>query len=131
MSKVTLIKEFLTSISTGGSFESVRKFYHPDAVQIEFPNLLAKEKIERDIKKIEEAADRGKKVMISQNFEVIKSYEVANVVIIEAIWTGILAIDLGTKSTGATVTAHFAQFYEFEGALILRQRNYDCFENFL
>jgi len=47
---------------------------------------------------------------------------------VEATWHGTLAIAVGTLPAGATMKAHFAMFFEFEGDRIRRQRNYDCFE---
>jgi ketosteroid isomerase-like protein len=46
----------------------------------------------------------------------------------EAIWTGVLAIRLGTLAEGAEMKAHFAMFFEFREGKIRLQRNYDCFE---
>jgi hypothetical protein len=51
-------------------------------------------------------------------------------VIIEAIWTGTLAIPLGNIPIGGQMKAWFAQFYEFKDGKIIKQRNYDCFEPF-
>ena len=45
-----------------------------------------------------------------------------------ALWTGALAVPLGTLAAGAVMRAHFALFFEMEGGLIRVQRNYDCFE---
>ena len=33
-----------------------------------------------------------------------------------------------TESTGASMKAHFAMFFEFREGRIALQRNYDCFE---
>ena len=35
-----------------------------------------------------------------------------------------------TLAAGAEMRAHFAMFLDFDGGLIRRQRNYDCFEPF-
>jgi hypothetical protein len=54
-----------------------------------------------------------------------------NEVIIEAIWTGVLSIPVGKLAVGSEMKAYFAQFFEFKNGKITKQRNYDCFENFL
>lgn len=41
-----------------------------------------------------------------------------------------MAIPFGNKKAGDEMVAYFAQFYEFEGDKIIKQRNYDCFETF-
>ncbi|WP_020561127.1 nuclear transport factor 2 family protein [Thiofilum flexile] len=131
MSKLNIVVKFLRVLSEGGSPESLREFYHPQAIQTEFPNLLTKVKVDRNTEELITAAEQGKKVLTSQHYEILKSYEFGNVVVIEAAWTGVLAIPIGKKVAGDTMSAQFAQFYEFEDDLILKQRNYDCFENFI
>jgi hypothetical protein len=49
-------------------------------------------------------------------------------VVLEAIWTGTLAVGFGTLKPGDQLRARFAQIFEFKDGLIWRQRNYDCFE---
>ena len=51
-----------------------------------------------------------------------------NFVIMEVLWTGKLAIAVGTLPEGGEMKAHFAVFLEFGGGKIVAQRNYDCFE---
>ena len=67
--------------------------------------------------------EKGKNVLKKQTYEVVKSYEVENTVIIEAIWRGELAIPIGSKAAGDEMKAYFAQFFEFEGDKIIKQRN--------
>ncbi len=52
----------------------------------------------------------------------------ANVVALEVLWTGTLAVALGTLPVGGQMRAHFAMFLEFRDGKIVAQRNYDCFE---
>jgi ketosteroid isomerase-like protein len=61
----------------------------------------------------------------------VKSYTIGNSVIIEAVWTGTLAMPLGSIPIGGQLKANFAQFFEFADGKIIRQRNYDCFEPFI
>ena len=51
-------------------------------------------------------------------------------VAVETIWTGTLAIPLGSIPTGGQLRAQFGVFFELRAGQITRQRNYDCFDPF-
>lgn len=105
-------------------------FYHPDIEQIEYPNTLTKNTTIRKLNDLKLAAEKGKQVLQKEEYEILNSYTVGNTVILEALWTGTLAIPLGSIPVGGQMKAHFAQFFEFKDGKIIRQRNYDCFEPF-
>ncbi len=125
------VKSFLAALSNGKYGEDLRDYYHPDIIQTEYPNLLTKEKTDRDLGKLLEASRSGIKVLLSQRYELVNAYEFENVVIIEAIWIANIAVPIGKIPAGGEMSAHFAQFFEFKDGKIIRQRNYDCFTNFM
>ena len=47
---------------------------------------------------------------------------------LEVLWTGKLAVALGSLSAGSEMRAHSAIFFEFKDGRIVGQRNYDGFE---
>ena len=122
---------FIEAIGEGKSGEELNEFYDETVVQIEYPNLLTKKIIERSLSQVKDASISGKKVISSQKYEIVKSFSSEDTVIIEAIWSGKLAISLGNLNAGDEMKAYFAQFFEFKNHKIVNQRNYDCFENFL
>ena len=126
-----IVTEFLKALSDGKSGDELKQFYDEEVVQTEYPNLLTGKTIERNLVEILEASVRGKQVITSQNYEITKSYAVDDNVIIEAIWTGVLAIPLGKLAAGDEMKAYFSQIYEFKNGKIIKQRNYDCFEKFV
>lgn len=126
-----IVNEFLKAISDGKSGNELKRFYDEDVIQIEFPNLLTRKIIERNLNDILEASVKGKQVISNQKYEIIKSYAVDDNVIIEAIWTGVLAIPVGKLAAGDEMKAYFSQIFEFRNGKIVKQRNYDCFENFM
>ena len=128
---VELAIEFIKAVSEGKIGEELNNFYDKSANQIEYPNLLTKKIVERNLDAIKDSSIKGKQVISIQNYEIIKAYSCGNTVIIEAIWTGRLAIPLGKLKAGDEMKAYFAQFFEFRDGKIVKQRNYDCFENFL
>ena len=126
-----IVHEFLQAISQGKSGDELKDFYDEDVIQTEFPNLLTRKTIKRNLNDILDASIRGKQVISSQNYEIIKSYAVDDFVIIEAIWTGILAVPVGKLAAGDKMKAYFSQIFEFKNGKIIAQKNYDCFEDFV
>ena len=126
-----IVKEFLKALSEGKSGDELSYFYAKDVIQTEYPNSLSKKITERNFHEILEASIRGKQAISKQKYEIVKSYSVDDVIIIEAIWTGILSIPVGKLAVGDEMKAYFAQFIEFKNGKIIKQRTYDCFENFL
>lgn len=125
-----IVKNYLQALQNRNAFADIAPFYHPQAVQVEYPNTLTKKLVERDLEKLETASDRGKQVLEQENYEVLKAYQCGNTVIVEVIWTATLKVPIGTIHAGEEMKAYFAQVFEFEGNRIIRQRNYDCFEPF-
>jgi hypothetical protein len=127
---VQIAQQFIKALQNRNSAEELIPFYHQDVEQIEFPNTLTKNKTIRNLEDLKLASERGKKVLQKEEYEVVKSYTFENIVIIEVIWTGTLAIPIGNIPAGGQMKAYFAQFYEFKDDKIIKQRNYDCFEPF-
>ncbi len=131
MTNLTQIaEEFIKTLQNRNSSEELIRFYDKDIEQTEFPNILTKSKTVRNLDELKQAAEKGRKVLLKEEYHILKSYSVDNTVIIEALWTGTLAIPIGNIPIGGQMKAHFAQFYEFKDGKIIRQRNYDCFEPF-
>ncbi len=122
---------FIEVIGEGKSGKELNEFYDESALQIEYPNLLTKRIIKRNLSEIKDASISGKKVISNQKYEIVKSFSIEDTVIIEAIWSGKLSIPLGKLNAGDELKAYFAQFFEFKDNKIVKQCNYDCFENFL
>lgn len=62
--------------------------------------MLTKNLAERDVDAVAQGFEKGKMVLKRQTYEIIKSYETENTVIIEAIWKAELAIPIGSKAVG-------------------------------
>jgi ketosteroid isomerase-like protein len=97
-------------------------------IQEEFPNAFLPEGARRRLDELRDAAARGRKVMASQTFEILNMVASGDTVVVEANWTGTLAVPLGEKTpAGSVMRARFAQFFELRDGKIVKQRNYDCF----
>jgi ketosteroid isomerase-like protein len=81
----------------------------------------------RNLTSLKEASIKGRQIIDKQSYEITNTCHAGNSVILEARWTGILAIPLGNLKAGDKMEAYFAQFFEFKDGKIYRQRNYDCF----
>jgi hypothetical protein len=125
-----IVKDFIKAVEKRNSFDEIAKFYHPDVIQIEYPNAVTKNIKIRTLQDLEKVAEQGRQVVREEHYEIINSYVCNNIVIVEVIWKAASAIEIGTAPAGSLIQAYFAQFFEFKDGKIFRQRNYDCFENF-
>ena len=122
-----LAREYLASIGTADELGGLR-FFADDVVQIEFPNRLVPNGATRDLAALRDAAERGRKVMTAQRFEVVNAIASGEQVAVEALWTGTLAVPLGSIPAGGQMRARFAIFLTYRDGKIVRQHNYDCFD---
>lgn len=124
-----IVRDFYATV--GGEPGASLGFYAPDVVQEEFPNRFLPEGATRGLEELREAAARGRKAMSAQTFEIVRMYAEGDTVIVEADWSGTLAIPLGEQTPAGTVMrAKFAQVIQLIDGKIVRQRNYDCFYPF-
>ena len=125
-----IVIEFLKMLEDRSSSSELEKFYHPEIQQIEYPNAILKTTAFRNIQDLKDGSERGKSIMSKETYEIKKLISFEDTVILEAIWTGTISINIGNLKAGENMKAYFAQFFEFKDDKIYRQRNYDCFEPF-
>jgi ketosteroid isomerase-like protein len=124
---LTIARRYLGAIERGDPQANLA-FFAEDVVQEEFPNRLVPQGATRDLAALREAAERGRKVMTAQRYEILNAVANGDQVALEVRWTGTLAVPFGAIPAGGQMRARFAVFLEFRGGKIARQRNYDCFE---
>ncbi len=125
-----VVVDFLKMVENRESPSELDKFYHPEVEQIEFPNAITKNTAFRSLQDLKDGSERGKAIMSKERCEIKKLYSFDETVILEAVWKGTIAMDIGKLKAGEEMVAYFAQFFEFKDGKIYRQRNYDCFEPF-
>jgi ketosteroid isomerase-like protein len=123
-------RAYVAAVEGGAAGEELAAFYHADAVQQEFPNRLAPSGVQRDLSEILRSAEAGQKLMERQIFDIHTVTEVGDRVIVEYTWRGGPRTPVGTVRAGEAMSARICQVIEYEDGLIIRQRNYDCFEPF-
>ncbi|WP_438295893.1 nuclear transport factor 2 family protein [Streptomyces sp. HUAS TT7] len=116
------------AVSRRATGEELAPFFHENAVQRELPNLLFPDGVRRDLPAVLQAAERGRKALSRQRFEVHHAVADGDQVALEVTWTGTLASPLGDLPAGHVLRAHIAVFLEFRDGGIYSQRNYDCYE---
>ena len=127
MSLLELAKAYFSAIEAR---TDLSPHFCSDVVQREFPNQLVREGALRDLAALQEGQEKGKRVLVSEKYEIVDSVENGDRLALEVIWTGTLAIPLGSLPAGGTMKAHFGVFLTFREGRIYRQHNYDCFDPF-
>jgi ketosteroid isomerase-like protein len=125
---VTLVREYLAAISRGETGDAMKRFYDPGFEQTEFPNVLNPKGQHSDLADSLARAEKGKKLLSAQTYDVRSAIGAGDSVALEVDWTGTLAIPALGLPAGGKMKAHFAMFLEMRSGKIWRQRNYDCFE---
>ncbi|MDT7816702.1 MAG: hypothetical protein QOJ42_6618 [Acidobacteriaceae bacterium] len=122
------VRTYLAAIESGEAGVLLRSFFTEDIRQIELPNRLNPSGQQSDLGGMLQRNEQGRKVLRSQHYEILSEVVQGSRVAVEAIWTGILAVPLGTLTPGSEMKAYLAMFFEFRDGRIASQRNYDCFE---
>ena len=122
------VRAYLGALQAGEVGDSLKRFFTEDVRQIELPNRLNPLGQESDLSSMLKRSEQGRKVLSKQCYEIVSDIALGCRAAVEARWTGVLAVPLGTLSAGSEMKAHFAMFFEFEEGKIASQRNYDCFE---
>lgn len=128
-SNLTVIRRYLNALESGQAGEALAQFFVEDAIQIEFPNKLNPDGQKSDLASIMQRSIQGKNLLSEQRYTINTELARDNRVAIEANWTGTLAVPIATLAAGEKMDAFFAMFFELKDGRIVRQHNYDCFEN--
>jgi hypothetical protein len=127
VSRANIVRAYLKAIE--GRKDTIR-FFTDDVLQEEFPNALSPAGAVRNLADLKTASARGQNVLRSESYEIVSLVESGDLIAVEIVWRGVMAIPLKSLKPGDTMTGRFAAVFEFEGDRIRRQRNYDCFDPF-
>jgi ketosteroid isomerase-like protein len=125
---LSLAKRYVEAVERGATGDALAAFFTADVVHEEFPNRLTPHGARGDLRAILEAAERGRRAMAAQRYEILNAVVSGDRVALEVRWVGTLAVAFGSLPAGAEMRARFALFLEFRDGKIAAQRNYDCFE---
>lgn len=128
--KLALVHRYFQLLETFSTDpEEFYAVFHPQVIQTEYPNQLSKEVRQRNFESMLESLEVGKLILKSQHFSLLKTYESGETMIVEAQWTGEIAVDAGHFRRGQILKAFICTILEFRDGKIYRQRNYDCYEH--
>lgn len=111
-----------------GEFSDLAGLFAPQVVFEQFPNRIYPQGIRASFAEMAESFAKGRKLLSRQAYQVRNQVVGENAVALEVLWTGLLAMPLGSLPAGREMRAHFALFLDFEDGKIISQRNYDCFD---
>jgi ketosteroid isomerase-like protein len=123
-----LTRQYFAALERGVTGDNLAAFYDPQVVQEEFPNRLVPNGARRDLAAILAAAERGQAVITGHRYEILGIVADGDRVAVEFVWSGTLAVPVGTLGAGSVMRGRFASFLEFRGGRIVSQRSYDCFD---
>jgi ketosteroid isomerase-like protein len=127
---LALVRRYLQAVEGGATGEALAAFYAADVVQEEPPNRLNPKGAHRDLRGILAAAQRGQQALSAQRYQILGEVASGDRVALELMWTGTVAVPLGSLPAGGEMRARFAMFIEIRDGKIAAQRNYDCFYPF-
>ena len=127
---VQAARRYLAAIQAGATGDALAAFFTDDVLQEEFPTRLVPAGARRDLRAILDGAVRGQAVLTAQRFDVQSAMAQGDRVALEVVWTGTLAVPVGSVQPGGELRARFAVFLDYRDGRIAAQRNYDCFDPF-
>jgi hypothetical protein len=125
---IVFIRSYLRALASGQIGAELAKYFNPDAIQIEFPNKFNPNGNQSDLATIIARSEKGRTLVDNQSYQVTSEISDDSQVAIEAIWTGHLAVAVGSLPAGSTMRAYFSIHFEMRDGRIAVQRNYDCFD---
>lgn len=129
---MVLAQEYLRAVESMEPSEAVAKFYAADIEFHEFPNRIVPHGRVRKRADLQAAYGQAQKLLSSQRYAVKRVVENGDVVAVELVWTGVLAVSVPTMNltAGHEMKAFVAMFLTFRDGKIVSQRNYDCYPPF-
>jgi ketosteroid isomerase-like protein len=128
MSHADFVRRYVAVTEEGRDEAALRAFFHPDALHEELPNALFPKGVTRDVDALIAGFRKGHAGVAEQRFEVHAIHESGDVVFAEMTWTGVMKLDAGPLRKGQRLRARIATVIELRDGLIVRQRNYDCYD---
>jgi uncharacterized protein (TIGR02246 family) len=122
-----LARRYLKAIEDGDA-NYVLSLFSPDAVFEQLPNRVYPQGSRAGVAQAQVAFEKGRKAFSRQTYKITNEAVTGNIVALEVLWTGTLAIPFGTLAADSQMRSHSAMFIEFCDGKIVAQRNYDCFD---
>jgi ketosteroid isomerase-like protein len=125
-----LVIELMQALESGVHGEQLRRFFHDDAEQIEYPSLVDPRVGRRGLDGMIAASELGAGMLTFQRYDVRRWIESEETVVCQAEWHAELAKDAGPLREGQRLHTHSILIFTFRDGKIIRQEAYDCYEPF-
>jgi ketosteroid isomerase-like protein len=127
VSNLDKARRYLKAIEDGDpSF--IADVFAADACVDQMPNRIYPKGLRANVSQMAEGFEKGRKIFARQTYKITSEVVSDNVVALEVLWTGKLAITFGALAAGSEMRCRSAMFMEFRDGKIVAQRNYDCFD---
>ena len=125
-----LVIELMQALESGVHGEELRRFFHDDAEQIEYPSLVDPRVGRRGLDGMIAASELGAGMLAFQRYDVSRGIESEETVVCQAEWHAQLAKDAGPLRAGKRLHTYSILIFTFRADKIIRQEAYDCYEPF-
>lgn len=123
-----LVIELMQSLESGVHGEELRRFFHEDAEQIEYPSLVDPRVGRRGLDGMIAASELGAGMLDFQRYDVSRWIEAEDTIVCQAEWHAELAKDAGQLRKGQRLHTYSILIFTFRDEKIIRQEAYDCYE---
>ena len=123
-----LVIELMQSLESGVHGEELRRFFHEDAEQIEYPSLVDPRVGRRGLDGMIAASELGAGMLAFQRYDVNRWIEAEDTIVCQAEWHAELAKDAGQLHKGQRLHTYSILIFTFRDEKIIRQEAYDCYE---
>lgn len=123
-----LVIELMQSLESGVHGEDLRRFFHEDAEQIEYPSLVDPRVGRRGLDGMIAASELGAGMLAFQRYDVSRWIEAEDTIVCQAEWHAELAKDAGQLRKGQRLHTYSILIFTFRDEKIIRQEAYDCYE---
>jgi ketosteroid isomerase-like protein len=125
-----LVIELMQALESGVHGDELRRFFHDDAEQIEYPSLVDPRVGRRGLEGVITASELGAGMLAFQRYDVSRWIESEDTVICQAEWHAELTKDAGSLRQGQRLHTYSVLIFTFRDDKIIRQEAYDCYEPF-
>ena len=125
-----LVIELMQALESGVHGDELRRFFHDDAEQIEYPSLVDPRVGRRGLKGMIAASELGAGMLAFQRYDVSRWIESEDTVVCQAEWHAELAKYAGSLRQGQQLHTYSVLIFTFCDDKIIRQEAYDCYEPF-
>lgn len=122
MNKLEIFQFYLSLLENFSTSENLFKtVWHPDFVSIELPNMMNHQGRKRNFQESLNQVFAAKDAFVKQQYEILNAFETETHLITELYWTGSLR-------TGGEHKCFLCIICEFQGDLIIKQKNYEAYD---